>query len=153
MGGVQGMMIAFVMAGVMNFVSYFYSDTLVLKHYRAVEVTQREARGLYGIVESAVLIEMPRFCSSESKSETVFLSSILPILEICPASKRNDSFSVVFPAPPCEMSAMLRMSSGLRVPITFTPFFLLKLHIMNHKILVHILIILVMPALVKKAVD
>ena len=31
--------------------SYFYSDTLVLKHYRAVEVTQREARGLYGIVE------------------------------------------------------------------------------------------------------
>ena len=50
-GGMQGMLIALVMAGVMNFVSYFYSDTLVLKHYRAVEVTQREARGLYGIVE------------------------------------------------------------------------------------------------------
>ncbi len=50
-GGTQGMLIALVMAGVMNFVSYFYSDTLVLKHYRAVEVTQREARGLYGIVE------------------------------------------------------------------------------------------------------
>ena len=49
--GTQGMLIALVMAGVMNFVSYFYSDTLVLKHYRAVEVTQREARGLYGIVE------------------------------------------------------------------------------------------------------
>ncbi len=50
-GGTQGMLIALVMAGVMNFVSYFYSDTLVLKHYRAVEVSQREARGLYGIVE------------------------------------------------------------------------------------------------------
>ena len=50
-GGTQGMLIALVMAGVMNFVSYFYSDTLVLKHYRAVEVTQREARGLYGIIE------------------------------------------------------------------------------------------------------
>lgn len=50
-GGTQGMLIALVMAGVMNFVSYFYSDTLVLKHYRAVEVTQREAKGLYGIVE------------------------------------------------------------------------------------------------------
>ncbi len=51
MGGTQGMLIALVMAGVMNFVSYFYSDTLVLKHYRAVEVSPREARGLYGIVE------------------------------------------------------------------------------------------------------
>ncbi len=51
MGGVQGMMIAFVMAGVMNFVSYFYSDTLVLKRYHAVEVGPKEALGLYTIVE------------------------------------------------------------------------------------------------------
>lgn len=51
MGGVQGMMIAFVMAGVMNFVSYFYSDTLVLKRYHAVEVGPKEALGLYKVVE------------------------------------------------------------------------------------------------------
>lgn len=51
MGGTQGMLIALVMAGVMNFVSYFYSDTLVLKHYRAVEVGPREADGLYRIIE------------------------------------------------------------------------------------------------------
>ncbi len=51
MGGVQGMMIAFVMAGVMNFVSYFYSDTLVLKRYHAVQVSFNEAQGLYKIVE------------------------------------------------------------------------------------------------------
>lgn len=51
MGGVQGMMIAFVMAGMMNFVSYFYSDTLVLKRYHAVEVGPKEALGLYTIVE------------------------------------------------------------------------------------------------------
>lgn len=50
-GGTQGMLIALLMAGVMNFVSYFYSDTLVLKHYHAVEVSPSEARGLYGIVE------------------------------------------------------------------------------------------------------
>lgn len=50
-GGTQGMLIAFVMAGIMNFVSYFYSDTLVLRHYHAVEVSEQEARGLYGIVE------------------------------------------------------------------------------------------------------
>ena len=51
MGGAQGMMIALVMAGVMNFVSYFYSDQLVLRHYNAVPVTRQEASGLYAIVE------------------------------------------------------------------------------------------------------
>jgi len=51
MGGTQGMMIALVLAGVMNFVSYFYSDQLVLRHYNAVPVTHQEARGLYTIVE------------------------------------------------------------------------------------------------------
>lgn len=50
-GGTQGMLIAFVMAGVMNFVSYFYSDTLVLRHYHAVEVSEEEASGLYAIVK------------------------------------------------------------------------------------------------------
>lgn len=49
--GEQGMLIALAMAGVMNFVSYFFSDTLVLRHYHAVEVTQHEAQGLYEIVE------------------------------------------------------------------------------------------------------
>ena len=50
-GGTQGMLIALVMAGVMNFISYFYSDSIVLRHYQAVEVGPREAQGLYGIVE------------------------------------------------------------------------------------------------------
>lgn len=51
MGGTQGMMIALVLAGIMNFVSYFYSDTLVLRHYNAVPVTREAANGLYAIVE------------------------------------------------------------------------------------------------------
>lgn len=62
-GGTQGMLIALVMAGIMNFISYFYSDTLVLKHYQAVEVGPREARGLYSIVERLAQkanIPMPR---------------------------------------------------------------------------------------------
>lgn len=50
-GGQQGMLIAFAMAGVMNFVSYFFSDTLVLRHYKAIPVGQNEAAGLYEIVE------------------------------------------------------------------------------------------------------
>lgn len=50
-GGQNGMLIALIMAGVMNFVSYFYSDQLVLKQYHAVLVTEEEAHGLHTIVK------------------------------------------------------------------------------------------------------
>ncbi|MCD8477369.1 MAG: zinc metalloprotease HtpX [Sulfurospirillum sp.] len=63
MGGTQGMLIALVMAGVMNFVSYFYSDTLVLRHYHAVEVSPKEAKGLFEIVQklaNRAAIPMPK---------------------------------------------------------------------------------------------
>ncbi len=49
-GGTSGMLIALAIAGVMNFVSYFYSDKLVLRHYRAIEVDERSAPGLLEIV-------------------------------------------------------------------------------------------------------
>lgn len=51
MGGTQGMVIALIIAGAMNFVSYFYSDQLVLRHYNAEEISRAQARGLYTIVE------------------------------------------------------------------------------------------------------
>ena len=38
LGGAQGMFIGFLFAGVMNFVSYWFSDTIVLRMYRAKEV-------------------------------------------------------------------------------------------------------------------
>ncbi|MDR1460414.1 MAG: zinc metalloprotease HtpX [Campylobacteraceae bacterium] len=50
-GGQNGMLIAFGIAVAMNFFSYFYSDKLVLKHYRAVEVDRQNAKGFYEIVE------------------------------------------------------------------------------------------------------
>ncbi len=50
LGGTQGMMIAFIIAVGMNFFSYFNSDKLVLKHYHAVEVDERSAKGLYDMV-------------------------------------------------------------------------------------------------------
>lgn len=49
-GGQQGMFIAFIVALGMNFFSYFFSDKMVLKHYRAVEVSENDAQGLYEIV-------------------------------------------------------------------------------------------------------
>lgn len=51
-GGQRGMTYALMMAGVMNFVSYFFSDKIVLRMYRAQEVTESEAPVLYRIVRS-----------------------------------------------------------------------------------------------------
>jgi heat shock protein HtpX len=51
LGGQSGMMIAFIMALGMNFFAYFNSDKMVLKHYNAVEVDERSAKGLYDIVK------------------------------------------------------------------------------------------------------
>ena len=49
--GQTGMIIAFLVAAGMNFFSYFFSDKLVLKQYRAVEVSRANAAGLYAIGE------------------------------------------------------------------------------------------------------
>lgn len=51
LGGRQGMIIALIFAAGMNFFSYWYSDKLVLKMYRAQEITPEQAPDLYRIVE------------------------------------------------------------------------------------------------------
>jgi heat shock protein HtpX len=50
LGGKQGMTIALMMAFFINFVSYFFSDKIVLAMYRAQQVTEAEAPVLYRIV-------------------------------------------------------------------------------------------------------
>ncbi|MDH4101146.1 MAG: zinc metalloprotease HtpX [Nitrospirota bacterium] len=52
MGGQQGMTIALLFAFGMNFISYWFSDKIVLKMYRAQEVTEAEAPTLYRIVRN-----------------------------------------------------------------------------------------------------
>jgi len=49
-GGRNGMIIAFMMALVMNFVSYWFSDKIVLKMYNAQPVTEAQAPDLYAMV-------------------------------------------------------------------------------------------------------
>ncbi len=49
-GGRGGMMIALIFAGAMNFFSYWYSDKIVLRMYRAEEVTPGQAPELYRMV-------------------------------------------------------------------------------------------------------
>ena len=50
-GGVAGMRIALILALGMNFFSYFFSDKIVLKQYRAKEVTSGADSKLYSIVQ------------------------------------------------------------------------------------------------------
>ncbi len=49
--GKAGMLIAFIIAGGMNFYAYYYSDEQVLSHYHAIAVNRRNASRLYKIVE------------------------------------------------------------------------------------------------------
>lgn len=63
MGGKSGAMIALILAGVMNFASYWWSDKIVLRMYKASEVGRDDAPELYSDVEELAQIAglpMPR---------------------------------------------------------------------------------------------
>jgi len=49
-GGRSGMLVAFLIAGGMNFFSYWYSDRIVLRMYRAREVAEADQPEFYGMV-------------------------------------------------------------------------------------------------------
>ncbi|MBS4033412.1 MAG: zinc metalloprotease HtpX [Ignavibacterium sp.] len=51
LGGNSGMTIAFIFALVMNFGSYWFSDKIVLKMYRAQQVTREQSPKFYNMVE------------------------------------------------------------------------------------------------------
>lgn len=80
-GGQNGMMIALLMAGVMNFYAYFYSDKMVLAHYNAVEVDRVHASGLFDIVERLTAkagIPMPRIYIIPEQSPNAFATGRNP---------------------------------------------------------------------------
>lgn len=81
MGGRTGMVIALAVAGVMNFLAYWYSDRIVLSMYRAQEVGPREAPELYGIVEELARragIPTPRVYIIPSESPNAFATGRSP---------------------------------------------------------------------------
>jgi heat shock protein HtpX len=53
-GGQQGMIIALLIAAGMNFFSYWFSDKIVLKMYRAQEVSPQQAPEVYEMVKSLI---------------------------------------------------------------------------------------------------
>ena len=80
-GGTQGMVIAFLFALLMNFSSYWYSDKIVLKMYRAREVTEAEAPELVGMVRSLsqrAQLPMPRVYIVPNESPNAFATGRNP---------------------------------------------------------------------------
>jgi heat shock protein HtpX len=74
-GGRQGMLIALVFAGLMNFVSYWFSDKIVLKSYRAAELSESEAPRIYAMVRELCQqsqIPMPAIYVFEQESPNAF---------------------------------------------------------------------------------
>ena len=81
LGGQQGMILAFVIAMGMNFFSYWYSDKIVLRMYRAKEVGQAEMPELYQMVRELAQraeIPMPRIYTIPEESPNAFATGRNP---------------------------------------------------------------------------
>jgi len=81
MGGKQGMTLALIFALGMNFFAYWFSDKIVLKMYRAKEVTEAEAPELYGTVRRLAQkaeIPMPRVYIIDQEQPNAFATGRNP---------------------------------------------------------------------------
>jgi heat shock protein HtpX len=80
-GGRNGMVLALILAGVMNFVSYFFSDKIALAMYRAQPVTRDQAPRLYAIVERLTQrtgLPMPKIFVIPTESPNAFATGRNP---------------------------------------------------------------------------
>jgi heat shock protein HtpX len=81
LGGQSGMMMAFVFAVVMNFVSYWFSDKIVLKMYGAQPIGEAEAPAVHRIVRSLATrarIPMPKLYLIPSEAPNAFATGRNP---------------------------------------------------------------------------
>ncbi|HSM85845.1 MAG TPA: zinc metalloprotease HtpX [Candidatus Limnocylindrales bacterium] len=80
-GGQNGMVVAFVIAGVMNFVSYFFSDKISLAMYRARPVSREELPRVFEVVErltQKIGIPMPKMYVIPNDSPNAFATGRNP---------------------------------------------------------------------------
>ena len=85
-GGRGGVFIAFIFALILNFGSYWFSDKIVLKMYRAQEVSESSAPDLYNIVRNLAIrasLPMPRVFIIPEQTPNAF------------ATGRNENHAVV----------------------------------------------------------
>ena len=81
LGGRQGMMLALVVALGMNFFSYWFSDKLVLKMYKAQEVNETSAPQFYGMVRDLAQraqLPMPKVYLIEEDAPNAFATGRNP---------------------------------------------------------------------------
>jgi heat shock protein HtpX len=81
LGGRNGMIYAFAFAGVMNFVSYFFSDKIALAMYRAQPVTREQLPRAYEVVErltAKIGIPMPKIYVIPTDSPNAFATGRNP---------------------------------------------------------------------------
>ncbi len=81
LGGESGMIMAFAFAIIMNFVSYYWSDKIVLRMYGASEVTEAAAPALYGTVRQltqAAGMPMPKVYIIPSEQPNAFATGRNP---------------------------------------------------------------------------
>src|SRR5881275_1282333 len=80
-GGQNGMLMALIIAAVMNFVSYFYSDKIALAMYRAQPVSREELPRAYAAVErltQKIGIPMPKMYVIPTESPNAFATGRNP---------------------------------------------------------------------------
>jgi heat shock protein HtpX len=80
-GGQQGMILAFGLAMAMNFFSYWFSDRIVLRMYRAREVSAHESPELYDLVKEIAMnagLPMPRVYLIPEQSPNAFATGRNP---------------------------------------------------------------------------
>ncbi|MGZ4787992.1 MAG: zinc metalloprotease HtpX [Terriglobales bacterium] len=80
-GGQNGMILALIIAAIMNFVSYFFSDKIALAMYRAQPVTREQAPRLYAIVERLTQktgLPMPKIYVIPTESANAFATGRNP---------------------------------------------------------------------------
>ncbi len=80
-GGQNGMILAFVIAGIMNFVSYFFSDKIALAMYRARPVSREELPRVYQVVErlsAKIGIPVPKIYVIPTDSPNAFATGRSP---------------------------------------------------------------------------
>src|SRR5439155_7244847 len=80
-GGQNGMLLALILAAVLNFVSYFFSDKIALSMYRAKPVTREELPRAYQIVErltQKIGLPMPKIYVIPAESPNAFATGRNP---------------------------------------------------------------------------
>src|SRR5436190_17133382 len=81
LGGENGMLWALIIAGIMNFVAYFFSDKIALATYRAQPVSREDLPRVYDVVEritQRVGLPMPKIYVIPTESPNAFATGRNP---------------------------------------------------------------------------